>query len=220
MQIGTGAVLLIAAWPVARYSGRWAGPASLLFLVNADFRLWVRSDKKTSWPSWQSLSRSAGLHRLLDLTLRFPSLVGNRRLLNCRVKFSGPEGIFCGVRKVWLGLKVFELCGNRAILLSGVILVYCARRLLPESVQLRSIYLSWNCLNTSSFCYCLHWIVYSLGLCCWLLIFHNEVCGRKRERGKSWTLRGSHGNFTAACVGIWFAVWMYLGCSVIPKFLN
>lgn len=52
------------------------------------------------------------------------------------MKFSGPEGIFCGVWKVWLGLKVFKLCGNTAMLLSGIILFYCVERVLLESVQL------------------------------------------------------------------------------------
>lgn len=78
----------------------------------------------------------SSLHNQPILTLRFSSFVGILRLLNCRVKFCGPEGIFCGVWKVWPGLEVLRLCGNRAVLLSAVILFYWMWRLLLESVQL------------------------------------------------------------------------------------
>lgn len=164
------------------------------------------------------------LDHILNLTLRFSSFVGNRSLLNCRVKFSGPEGIFCGVWKVWLGLKVFRLCGNTATLLSGIILFYCVWRPLRESVQLEmplptleGIGHAQILLPRSIFAFTelfTAWVCATVSWC-----FHCEVCGRK-ERGKSWTLRRNRGDFTAAPVGIRLSVHMYRGWTVIPKSLD
>lgn len=155
-------------------------------LVFCQYVLLTSSEAATDlMTSVQRFSLTAELERIHNVTLQLSSLVGSRRLLNCRVKFSGPEGIFCGVWKVWLGLKVYELCGNTATLLSAVILFYCTQRLSVEPVQLKSVCPSWKqpfLSASSSFCFCLRWSFCSLALCSWVPILHCEVCSRKRER--------------------------------------
>lgn len=123
-------------WQGTRAQGR--ALCYYLFVSTCQYGLKTVGQKwqKTSWPPWKRSSLTTQPAHILDLTLWFSSFVGIRRLLNCRVKFSGPEGIFCGVWKVWPGLKVFRLCGNTAVLLSGIILFYWMWRLLLESVQL------------------------------------------------------------------------------------